>query len=185
VTGLTPAGAINLTPSGLTGLLQLKDQGKIPGTLSDEIMGVIELRDWYFQSLRVPEAALYGGQPGVGPVVTGTIGYVNCSFGTFSAVPFNQIWYVENMAISVGTAAASDVLSFACATAAPAGAPSQMVVGLPYIDTVTARQRSCVARADRAFWLPPGNRLGVWIIDIATGGVTFNLNARITPIPLS
>lgn len=175
-------GPIQIIPPGLMGLLQLKQEGRLPGTLSETVVPVIEMRDWYLTARRVDTVGLFGAAlQTAAALVTGNNGVRQLTIGATGApaqVPTGQIWFVEQFVIQANTAAAADVISFL-----PMLLSEQNLshaVGAPYIDTVTARNRSCFAKADRGFWAYPGDIFAMGVIDIATAGITPGANLRAT-----
>lgn len=179
-------GPVQLIPPGLTGLLQLKQFGQVPGTLDLNVNPVIELRDWYMQARRVDEFALYGGFPATTVLTTGT-GRGVYTFvppgGGIASVPQNQTWYVEMLTVFTGTNTAGDVLSFAPGIGNNQGSSFQQV-GPQYTDTSVARQRNCFANASRGFWAAPGDLFLLMVNDILTAGATFQLRLRATVLPI-
>lgn len=180
-----PLGPIQIVPPGLVGLLQLKQLGRLPDKLADTVAGVIELRDWYLTSRRVDNLALLGGTP-IFNAATGVTGnHTFSSAGPLAVVPQNQLWYVEQMMVDcVNTAAmvATDVVRF-CGVILPGAGGQQIQVTNDVSDYVqAARTRVIDCKADRGFWMFPGDNLAVRIMDnITTNGWTFALTFRATP----
>lgn len=178
-------GPIQVIPPGLMGLLQLKQEGRLPSQLAETVAPVLELRDWYLTARRVDDLALFpAGQPQVG-IATGGIGLKTLlSGGVAAAVPGNQIWYVEELTIQVNTALATDSLAFSPMVLGNGNRSHQ--VGPTVFDSAFAgaRQRSLFAKADRGFWAFPGDVFAVGVTDVVSAGLTAFMTLRATPCPV-
>lgn len=174
-------GPIQVIPPGLTGLLQLKQFGKVPGELADVVAPVLELRDWYLTARRLDQVALFGGTPTRSIAAAGFAALQLA--GVNAQVPQGQIWYVEQYGLNGTTALAGDVLSFAPGVT-NAALTSFFQTGPTDYDVVTARVRQRVCKSDRGFWAFPGDIFVVWAEDISTAGITVNMNLRATPCPI-
>lgn len=176
-----PLGPIQIIPPGLTGLLQLKQMGRLPDRMSDTVAPVLELRDWYMTASRETEIGIFGAAPSVA-LITANIGIRD--FVPQVLIPGNQIWYVEQMTVKcspTGAEVATDAVRFAPCLYIP-GAGSGELVGTDVSDyTLAARSREIRASASRGFWAFPGDALAVDVFDIlTTNGYTFQLTFRAT-----
>lgn len=184
-------GPIQLIPPGLMGLLQLKQTGRLPGTLNDIVSGVLELREWYMMARRVNTLALFPGAsfpvingitaPGVG------VGFVPAGGGN-ATVPNGQIWWVDNMTIQCTISAAASSIRYSPAINRP-GVVGGDVIQVGYqdvADVVNAHaNRKIIVHNDRPFWAFPGDGFAANIHDVTTGtaeALTLTLSA--TPMLL-
>lgn len=90
-----PSRPIQGFPSGLLSLLGLKNLGKLPDTLLDDVRATFELAPWYVRGLRAP---VYGGGT---TVATGGLQVASYS----GAVPAGQLWYLHSASVQVQSAA--------------------------------------------------------------------------------
>lgn len=173
------------------GLLQLKQLGKLPGTLNDTVGGVIELRDWYFTARRTSAQVAFGF-PGQVLSVTGGVLTGSTNFHAFQSaapvanlvVPQNVLMYVEQYSAAGNFAAAADSVQYACAINNTLQTEN-IILGQKFTDVVSARVRSHAANSDRGFWMFPGDIPGVFVYDVvAATNVPFILSARITVLPI-
>lgn len=177
-------GPIQLIPTGLMGLLQLKQTGKMPGWLAQSVQPTIDLSDWYLQARREDEQSLFGGTPTTVPLVTGNTQLRQFNAAAIPVVPQNQLWWVEHYSVFGSTNAAADVMSFGPAIA-NAGGSSFQLVGLPYIDLAAGtRTRSFCTYASRGFWAGPGDQFWIMVFDIASAGITMQCRLRVTRLPI-
>lgn len=169
-------GPIQVIPQGLTGFLQVKQTGKMPGELTELLYGVLELRDWLFASRRNTEIELFGTGPNT-TVATGGIGFRGLA--PTPVIPQNQYWYVWSYTLLAATAAATDVLSFAPAISIQGGQTLELL-GPTVFDQVTARQRNLACFVPSPFWAGPGDTFGFWVTDVSTAGITVAMRIRAT-----
>lgn len=179
----TGLGPIQVIPPGLTGLLQLKQTGRVPSTLLEDVRGVIELRDWYLTARRVDVAGLVGGQPSR-VTVTGQQGFAVFTTNPVT-VPSGQLWYVEQATVVASGGLAADTIRFAFGIVSPAPANAFQQVGPDVNDVVTGRTRFLSTKADRGFWAFPGDSFQTLAYDVVSaGGWTLAMAARVTICPI-
>lgn len=180
-------GPIQLIPPGLTGLLQLKQTGRLPSDLLGDVSPVLELRDWYMQSRQLQDFGLFGVIPATATFASNTNGFKAFQVGGAAfLVPQGQVWYVEQMTVIAALAAADTIVMAPCIAGPSLGANAEFtLVGPFYTDVITTRTRVAVAKADRSFWAYAGQQLGVWTVDnLAATTTTVTLHMRATPMPL-
>lgn len=164
------SGVIQTLPSGLLGLLQLKQQGQNPSPLREDVQPTTDLTQFWFQN-QMRDLTLDFTGPHNTLVATGANG--SKGFGTI-VVPNGELWYIENFSVNANLLAAETcryALQFI-----------DSVVGMQYFltpdvaDIITARTRSiCVST--RNFWLSSGRILGIQVFDILTAGnITFTMS---------
>jgi hypothetical protein len=178
-------GPIQIIPPGLTGLLQLKQTGKLPNSLSQLVNPVVELRDWYLTARRVDEIAL---QLNASTFLATTGGQGFQAMTTpLMVVPQTQIWWVEEYTIDAVIATAADTIRMCCTLLIQnnTGVVSHQQLGPDVADTVTARARVVSCRADRGFWAFPGDVFGATVFDVlSAGGINLRPRLRATPCPI-
>jgi len=181
-------GPIQVIAPGLLGFLQLKSRGENPGELSDTYGPSIEMRDWLFQARALDwTQERGGGSPpgiGIGP------GPATLGFNAFSPadlqVPASEMWWVEEFTISSGGLIATDTAMIAPAYQRPLTGTSNLYQLGPSSNAITgsATGKRVTVQA-RDFFLPPGSRLGILVLqnDTATS-IVYSGYCRFTPLPL-
>lgn len=171
---------IQLIPPGLLGLLQLKNNGKNPQELPDQVQAIMEMRDWYMECNHETVVQTVD-------VANGAVGFT--AYTTPIIVPATEYWFVEDYTVQTNTALiATSVVSFAAAWRIVTGAVfSQFGVGTPQqLLTGVAAGRGGFAFSDRGFFLPTGAELGIRVManEVAAGNITYQGSVRITRLPL-
>lgn len=170
---------IQLFPPGLLGFFQIKNEGRNPASLINQVQPVLEARDWYFQA--TAEAAITSGTV----VAPGLVGVFSLSI----PVPNNQYWYVHECRATIGGAglAAADRVEMAIGFINP-------TVGLPFFlpaknlvpgSTRTAAAGDICATYGGGFFVPAGSSIRILITSInvaADRGV--DIAARYTRLPI-
>lgn len=148
-------------PRGLASLLNLKEGGRTPGLLSEEISGVLDLTTAYLLTLLEYEASnLSQAAPVVG---------LNDWSPQFT-VPTGQLWYVWGYTVAAAPGAGAAIDLAACAKF---GGNNLTVALTEYANAAAAQE---VRRSARDFWLPPGSVLGFLVRSVTaaptvTGGL--------------
>lgn len=173
---LTPIGLI---PTGLLGFLQLKQLGRLPDGLMDSVQPSLDMRDWYFQSRRETALTFNGTIPSN---TTSAVGEVTFSAGGTVVVPAGEYWYVESMTVPAIISAAADTIRYAPDYMPASGINDRVQVGPDVSDVVSATVvRNVCAKADRGFWMIPGDTPSAHVFDIKTAGtVSLFLTMRFT-----
>jgi len=157
---------IQTIPMGLLSLLQLKQQGQNPDTLSEVVNPVVDLLQFWlqYQSIDIT-TALFGGQVSrtVPTAGTGIYGYNAPGPAT---VPPNQLWWIEHYTVEANLLAAEYIRLAPMITAPSVGLQAQQI-GTDVNDAVTARARSVSAHAHN-FWVRGGAGLGFQVFDSLT-----------------
>ncbi len=139
--------ALNLTkfPKGLTSLFGLRDLGKVPGSLSEELRGSIDVTQFYLLNDR--ELVTLSG---VAALAAGSNNYAE-------VVPPGELWYVWSFVVAVDPGAG------AAATYRPQIAADGFAFGFPLSDgpyqVATANTFSRVSID--GFWAPAGTIFSV------------------------
>jgi hypothetical protein len=162
-----PNAAIQVQPSGLLGLLGLKNRGKFPEFLDLNLVPAIELLDWYAQAnasvsisatINAAVSALSGGSV----------------FPEF-LVPAGEAWLVHEYSVvfnSSGITAASAInqASVARMTDIGGGAGALNTTYTSDVVSVAAGQR-VATRIDRMMLLRPGDQLGFLVGPVTTAAL--------------
>jgi hypothetical protein len=163
-----PSGPIQTIPQGLLGLLQLKELGKNPSELLDQVQPSYDLFQQYIQRNLVGEQTLIGGPISTAALVTANRGLQGFSLNgagvTFLNVPQNQIWYVYQLSGDVLTINPADTISYSMACLLPSG--RFCALSPPYLDVQNARTRAGLSGVVTPFWASPGTGFAVWVYDI-------------------
>lgn len=182
------SGPIQVVPAGLLGLLQLKQTGANPRDLLDTVQPSVDLLDSWRQARMLDAMSLpnWGANPSV--TQNTPTGYnVFLVGGVAAAVPTNQWWYIDQLAVQLVIPAAADTCRFqpACSMNPGVAPQQQYAVGPDVADVASARlNRQLWARADRSFWAPPGSTFGVRVFDAVTAtNLVFTLYLRAVPLP--
>lgn len=170
--------AIQLTPAGLLGLLQLKNEGRNPQNLIETIQPVIDCFELYRGSARESRSTddiLFA--VGANPVTV----FTN---GDLAVVPSNEFWFVDFLTVRILTlGVAGDIGGLApCFFSRTAdGANNQPhVVGPTSVQGSDAVGGGSVISAnDRPFLMCPGDQPGCWgVRESAAAGFVFRLSMR-------
>lgn len=168
------SGPIQPPPLGLLGLLQLKNVGRNPAFLQDEVSPSIEMFDFWIQG-SLDTVGTFSAAPAAG-TVTGFNPFTTPSSLT---VPNEETWWVENFSCTFGAGVGGTFTGIRLAYQNFNG--KTFVIGDQELNLAAQNTRIMVARR---FWLPPGSVLG-WFHDsitvaagaVATSGLQF---ARMT-----
>jgi hypothetical protein len=181
----TPLAPIQVIPPGLTGYLQLKQLGHLPDVLLGEVRPALEMRDWYFQANVLYTVQLYGATPVTPNFVTAGSDFFRFQVGGVDApVPPHQAWYVDMAGADAGAAAATDTCQ-AILCKQDAAKTSILQLGPVFADVISSRAgRLFVVRADRSFWMFPGEFFAIQCMDQLSAGFSWNLSVRATVLPL-
>lgn len=135
---------ISNQPRGLNTLLALFEKGQAPSSLTDNVQGVVDLRDQYLLNLRQYHSFAIVGAPVVG----------NNFFGApLDTVPPGELWFVWHYLI-VSTLAAGEAIDFL-----PSFSPDGNDVSCPVGDFASgAALQQVRAYARSPFWAGPGSR---------------------------
>lgn len=172
-----PFEPIQLVPPGLLGLFQLKDNGRGIQSLPDVLQGVLELRDWYFQS----RAEISQGTHGI-TVAAGTRGWTSFSPGIIE-VPPREWWWVHTYTIITADIAAGDTVTFLPMYIPQATGSLRFLALGPANKNMGGTANRPVVLAQN-FFLPPGSILGFWIEQHgAVGNTSFTGHLRFTRLP--
>lgn len=180
------ASPIQTRPSGLLGLLQLKQTGTNPSELLSTVQPHIDLFQNYVQSLMQVERGLFGGVPATASIGTAQNGFQNFNIGGLAAqVPQNEQWWVEACSTDPSGIAAADNFKVAVGYAFT-GVSGWYPLVPAWQDTITARARfGACDPMPRAVMVPPGAQFLLLVYDIVTaGGISFNLFMRAARIPI-
>ena len=148
---------IQTIPQGLLGLLQLKEMGRNPATLSDVVTPQVDLFPLWIQRQQV---TLVQPNTDTLTLATGATGAQN--FAT--KVPQGQAWYVTYMAVDGSSNTAADFIRYAPSVQF-AGNGFSFTVGPDVSDAITARQRR-IRSFCGPFWAPPGTQFSVYVFDV-------------------
>jgi hypothetical protein len=179
------AGPIQVIPQGLLGLLNLKQTGKNPDQLLEQVQPTFDLTGMYEQRLIQTELGLFGGSATTAALVTGNKGSNAITVGGVQVqVPLNEMWWVEQCALATVTVAAADTIIAGVLTSSNQGGASYITP--VYQDVVTARARSFVTPPmTRPLFVGPGTGFLCWVLDIlSVGGITLSLSMRAVRIPI-
>jgi hypothetical protein len=173
------------------GLLQLKQLGRLPDELLDQVRPVIEMRDWYMTARRVFTEGLFNGasggvQLGIG-ALPGNYTITAPVNGALAQVPNGEVWWCDSMHLFGTLGAAADTIRFACGLEQVSPAPFDAVqVGEMYQDTVTARvNRRVYARSADPFWAFAGDVFLAMVPDLVlTVSMTLTMSLRATRLQL-
>lgn len=163
-------GPIQVAPSGLLGFLNIKDRGKNPAQLLDEVQGGIDLGEWWLQTNREQISGLQL------TVVGGSaLGFRSWAGSGPLLVPQDQWWYVLNYSIScAGPVGAGDAIVSNPAFIYPIAVPQ--AYGFPGAVEGQSSLNGSYLRAVGPCWIPPGSEIGQWLgainvaANISTGG---------------
>lgn len=150
---------IQIIPSGLLGLLQLKNNGRNPSILPDELQSTFELRDWYLET----DVRIRSGITAAIP--SGTLGLTLTA--ATHIVPEGEQWVLRGVYASMNVAAADAIRGY-------------VVMQPPsHVATATVRMLGedfdAPVLAQAQTWVPsyvnqgellvaqPGTRFGVWL----------------------
>lgn len=178
-----PSGPIQVIPPGLLGLLNLKNMGRLPDVLINEVQPGIDLQEWWLRANLINQPA-----PSTDSLVAGSYN----SFRSFTAgagaiqVPDREWWFVEWYTASFTAAGAGNsatsidlALEFQQAGVSrwtPLGCvePAQAILN-------NARWQLVA----KSFWVPPGSELGFCVSSVATAVLDVaTLTLRYTPCPI-
>jgi len=148
-------GPIQLIPPGLLGFFNLKNSGKNPRTLDDNINPSLELLPWY----------LCSQQEGL----VGTLSIVDTNIGEFQAmtaldtltVPDQEWWYVHSHSVHVALLSTDSTPAFFPSVSIPLRSGQVFVFGeSTNCLTNSALNVSVTAKAEWNRYFPPGTRFG-------------------------
>lgn len=166
-------GPIQVIPAGLLGLLQLKNIGKNPNLMQDEVSPGIDLGKWWLETLAAEATETY-----TSTYIGGTNGPGMNGVGNTLISPDTEWWWVKNYTVETAAVAAGTNIRFKPAYLSP-----RFGVFRPYLlndDAVTASVvGERVICGARDFWMPPGAQLGTWV-EFISGTSNLVLNAHIT-----
>jgi len=145
VADLIPPPPINAPVNGLLSFFGLKNGGRNPQHLSEDLVPVIDLLDWY--QANGAEAAASAS------TVINAVGFTSLGI----VVPNGEWWFVQHFTVITGTLTAGQSLSVAPMWT---DATPQAVMLGGYSPVLVAGDAGAV-RADRNFWVPPGGIVGV------------------------
>jgi hypothetical protein len=178
---LIPIQPIQVIPNGLMGLLQLKSLGQLPSILQTQVQPSLEMRDWYTQSRQVTQSTLLGAVPTIVGGMT-TVGIAG--FTPTVGPPVGFVWWVEQLTVTGQFAAAADTIRCLLVKTLSTSSTKD-ALGVDYTDNVNARTRQYVIKADRAFWMRPGESIAVQVNDILTASnVPASLFLQATPMQI-
>lgn len=162
------AAVVNRLPPGLLDLLGIKNGGKNPGSLVDQLMPVLEMRDWYMTQTAAAVSA--AGSAAINAAGTYT------TTGTTLTVPAGEWWYITDFSCIVD-ASATSAFSAQGFWLYPTPIGSQMAA-FATSRVVLPNSDSAILNMGRGFWAPPTTspRLQVRAFTGAgTGGWTCNV----------
>lgn len=157
---------INRQPKGLLGFLGIKNTGRNPSTLAEQMLGT-----WDLSSLYLVNGAEYAQRTDNATVTTTIIG---------DGPAVGEVWYVHEYGARTANLLAGETVSFAIGIYGPAG--TNVFVPTTSLTAVSAvpGDRYCVA-SNRPVILTPGETLGLFVTDITTvGNVPITTSYRFT-----
>jgi hypothetical protein len=173
------SGPIQVIPPGLLGLLNLKNSGRLPNILLDEVQPGIDLEPWWLRA-NLLLAGLSSDSLAIGT-------YNN--FQPFTAgagaitVPQNQWWFVEWYSASFTTVNQATGIDLALRFQS-LGTPQWTPLGAidPEAAIINNARFNLVAKG---FWAPPGSDIGYCVSSVAVGALAVStLALRYTPCPI-
>lgn len=177
-----PWGPLQITPPGFLGFLNLKNEGKNPREIPEDLTPTIELRNWYLnataQAMSATNAtvSLLNNQDGFALPSAGNI-----------VVPSGEWWYVHSMLVwAVLPAAVTEFLAMSPAWVEPNNFIDFEVLSppAPLLQGVAGATRRYFNTA-RDFWVPPGSALCWHVLTAETAtSIPAFLNGRITVLPI-
>lgn len=166
-----PARPIQPQPVPLLSLLGIKNAGVAPDTLLGEVAPSIEMLPLYL--LGKVQANDEGWSRNIAAgTPTGFAALQDTATGTRNlAVPASEVWWVDNVTISVGAGVGG--------TATGARIAYQNFNGktfaLPRSPELTLAAQQTRLQADGGFWLPPGSILGFYWDSVTVATATWAL----------
>lgn len=173
-------GPLQVFAEGLLGFLQLKNAGRNPQELSQQVYGFLELRDWMFatraQVATLGSQTLAAGNLGFRPFTTAPI-----------TVPNGEVWYVHQYSCYANLDN-GETLHFRPAMGTPLTGPATtgiFGVGDAIQLSGAATPRVVSATAAAPFFLPPGHRLGIYVSICETAAaIEVEGTVRYTRLPI-
>lgn len=164
---------IQQIPGGLLGFLQMKNAGRNPSVLPDELAAVLEMRDWYWQTFPLIAAGVDAAIAAAGLVDKLT-------------VPAGEYWAVHDVEIVATLAAASNGL-FVAYYRTGQGAANQFPFNLMppqrWTQATDGNTLTAVMTPRATLLLGPGAQLGIRTLFLSAATTTGNLVARYTRLP--
>jgi hypothetical protein len=157
---MLPPPVIQVIPSGLLGLLGLKNGGSNPPYLNSNVQPTFELSEYY---LRANFRIVTDAQVWAAAVGTGISLFAS---GVFT-VPQNEIWYVDDVAGAVSTGAADTLGQFGLFMVGQGSGAWPVTDLLPAM----AINQSRWVGSRRSFWMTSGMQLGYACFNGVTAGV--------------
>jgi hypothetical protein len=175
------SGPIQTIPTGLLGLLQLKELGRNPSQLQDAVQPTYDLFAQYVQQQMSNEFGIFGAQLTTAALVTANHGL---QVFTGAVVPQNRIFYVYQLSADIQTQNAADFINAAPAVLQPSGRTTIVAPGVA--DVISARIRSWItAPITNPFFAAPGSTFGIYVYDILAGTtITVLGTLRAVSIPI-
>lgn len=187
------AGQIQLIPPGLLGMLQIKNDGKNPSSLGEQIAPVFNLTEWYawqnFERHKAEAGSLILGQ--VGPRI---IESAAVEPGVGLKTPQDEWWYVHNFTVMANVTTSLPPGDFVvmlpmCNVYKNSGAHIWI---LPHTPIPPTRQTMPAVNdtgyaigTDRPFFMPPNSELMIYVIGVVAGvSITTRGDALITRLPM-
>jgi hypothetical protein len=170
---MTQWGPIQLIPPGLLGLLQLKNIGKNPSQLLDEVRPIMDILPMWYEAV-AEELSGFSRTP-----VTGNNGFA--SWTVPQIVPQGEIWWVMQYTVVTSEMGVGDSGQFGVGWQLPSVNHTYAVGDISAINSGVGR---CIAHGEQ-FFLPPGGEL-LWFTNDVVNATAFTLNgfARIARLPI-
>lgn len=177
-----PSSPIQQLPTGLLGLLQLKNLGKNPSVLLDDVRPIVDMLPLWLMTSASQD-------PNGHSSVLNTGGGSARGFATNPLlVPQDETWFVHRYHVGASfDLAAADVLKNLCPvaiwnSAGPLLWNSLVRVGLDCASDLASSAQPVVGCG--GFWLPPGSELGFTFAHATTAtSITVFGNAFVTRMP--
>lgn len=161
-------GVLQPAPPGLLSLLQLKQRGKNPDTLSDTVVPVVDLTEWYAvldREFLQWELVMDGGAGGAEFAFNFVAG---ADAASSIIIPNDEVWFVWNVSASFGASIGGELHGLLATATRPDGvgwSPTYHHITAP-IDLVAASAFTvpqAMAGGDIRRWFKGGTIFGVGI----------------------
>jgi len=172
-----PSGPIQTQPGGLLGLLQLKNMGRNPDKLADQLQPVWDLQELYLQSQvenQTPDLSVTAPAAASG-------GFV--AWATPAIVPAGEMWWVWNYSVLATTVAADTMTGLRPLIRTASAVTSQFArIGT---DVATKAGAGRIIVGCGGFWLSQGQELGLFTENLVSpAGVACLGYVNFTRLPL-
>jgi hypothetical protein len=165
-----PIGYMSVIPNGLLSMLQIKNDAKYPQALSDELLPVLDLVDWYCQTNA--EFVSQSTTPGAANNVVVTLASLT--------VPASELWFVNSYIAQITAGAGGTVVDGRAIVFRQTAALNEAMEAGPAVNCAATLTDFSSLSPRYGVILRPGDSLGGFLKQVTVAAATFVGKAWIT-----